>query len=241
MIASKICPSCGAQNDLIFTNCVFCKSSLPHTDINSITNDDLIMKASEWVTKSQQPFIEIKDPNSNDWTGRGIKTIAHGEILSYAEKYLSLLKVRSLNNPTLAETYHDLSNKLSVNKIVGQKECKKKGGINFNKPAVQLGLYVMSAILIIAIVLAIILDEKNDSEGIEKEKARLENILFQINEDIANKNYDAAEIKATQLRYAGPDIYLLSGEEAKKAWDETREQLLIKIERLKRENQSGYN
>jgi len=47
----KDCISCGAPNDIMFTNCVFCKTSLPVIDNDSISNDDLVMLTSDWDYK----------------------------------------------------------------------------------------------------------------------------------------------------------------------------------------------
>jgi len=47
MASIKECSSCGAQNDVIFTNCMFCNTSLPIVDENSITNNELISYESK--------------------------------------------------------------------------------------------------------------------------------------------------------------------------------------------------
>ena len=108
MVATKICPSCGAQNDLIFTNCLFCKTSLPSANINEIPNDELIMKASEWVGKSSEHILVIKGPNADEWTGKGIVTMMQGEIVGNAEKYLNLLSVRAISNEAMNSVYQNL-------------------------------------------------------------------------------------------------------------------------------------
>jgi len=72
MSATKTCPSCGAENDVIFTNCMFCKTSLPQIDMNSISNEDLILNAGEWVGKARQNDYNLvrKDSNANEWSGK---------------------------------------------------------------------------------------------------------------------------------------------------------------------------
>ena len=72
MKATKECHSCGAPNDLLFSNCVFCKAPLP-LDENSLTNEELIMNASDWISKSTLQLLAIKGPNANQFTGKDIK------------------------------------------------------------------------------------------------------------------------------------------------------------------------
>ena len=107
MIATKKCSNCGADNDLIFTNCQFCKSPLPAVDSKSISNEDLITNAGEWVGKVGSSFT-ITAENANAWTGKGFRTYESSEIEGYALKYLSLLQVRASNNMTLKIVYDSL-------------------------------------------------------------------------------------------------------------------------------------
>ena len=185
MTATKECSSCGAQNDVIFTNCTFCKTALPQVDQNSISNEDLIMKASEWVGKSSEPMLIIQGPDSNQWTGKGIVNIMQAEIIGNAEKYLNLLAVRAMANPTLAITYQDLRIKLEKNSKSGS---KKKV------------LRIVIPILLI-VVLGIIIGVMSSKEGNEEEKEinRLDKIEIQINDAIKNKDYDNALILTDQL------------------------------------------
>lgn len=120
MAATKECPSCGAQNDVIFTNCMFCKTSLPPTNFDEISNEDLVMKASEWVGKSKEHTIDL----GKDMPNRKFGTIAimkHGEILGNAEKYLNVLALRSISNNALSIVYIDLKEKLKENSEKGAK------------------------------------------------------------------------------------------------------------------------
>ena len=126
MAASIVCKSCGAPNDPIFTNCAFCKTALPQMDMSSISNDDLVMNAAEWVGKTSEGFIVIHGPNSNEWTGKDIRRFQHGEIVGVAEKYLSLLAVRATTSPTLAVVYQDLKSKLDTNTKSGQRKSPQR-------------------------------------------------------------------------------------------------------------------
>lgn len=113
MSATKKCTNCGAENDLLLTNCLYCKSSLPQVDVNSISNEELILKAGEWVGKVGQNYEEItKDFNA--WTGKGRIEISSNQIEGLALKYLSLLQVRSVNNSNLLMAYTDLKRELDI-------------------------------------------------------------------------------------------------------------------------------
>ena len=125
MSATKVCPTCGAENDVIFTNCLYCKTSLPKVDMNSISNEDLIMNAGEWVGKARQHDYHIRrdDADSNEWTGKGIHVIhiKNAEMVGNAEKYLSLIQVRSISNSNLLPLHESLRRQLVDNILFASK------------------------------------------------------------------------------------------------------------------------
>lgn len=105
---SKKCTNCGNDNDPILTNCLFCKSPLPVIDMNSISNEALVMNAGEWIGKLKGGYYIRKDKDSNFLTQKGIKFFNKTEIQGYARQYLSLIQVRALSNPPLFSLYEDL-------------------------------------------------------------------------------------------------------------------------------------
>ncbi len=107
MSATKKCPNCGAENDLLFTNCLYCGSPLPEVDLNSISNEELLLNAGEWVGKVGNNFEHITD-KYNEWTGKGKIVISANQIEGLSQKYLTLLQVRSLSNPNLMIAYQNL-------------------------------------------------------------------------------------------------------------------------------------
>ena len=109
MSATKKCTNCGADNDLFLTNCLFCKSPLPEVNLDSISNEDLIMKAGEWIGKVGSKFIN-RTENFNEWTGKGQTVMSANIVEGLAQKYLSLLQVRSISNQNLMLVYNDLKN-----------------------------------------------------------------------------------------------------------------------------------
>lgn len=107
MSSRKKCTNCGADNDPLITICIYCKSPLASTDINSISDEELILNAGEWIGKVGESYEHITE-KFNMWTGKGMVKISANELEGLAQRYLSLLQVRSLNNANLQMAYSDL-------------------------------------------------------------------------------------------------------------------------------------
>ncbi|MEQ9288694.1 MAG: hypothetical protein RIG77_17365 [Cyclobacteriaceae bacterium] len=150
MQATKECSNCGADNDPILTNCLYCKSPLPDIDIDSISNEDLIMNAGEWVGKVGQAFEHITE-NYNEWTGKGKIVISANQLEGMAQKYLSLLQVRCMDNPRLQMAYTDLKTEFD-NKRKGL-AYKIGGGDKKKGTVIIVGLIIMLLILLIPIII----------------------------------------------------------------------------------------
>lgn len=226
MAATKECPSCGAQNDVIFTNCMFCKTSLPTVDEDSITNDELVMKASEWVGKSSEPMLVMQGPNANEWTGKGIVRMMQAEIIGNAEKYLNLLAVRATSNPTLAVTYQGLRDKLDKNTKSGSK-----------KKVLRIALPILGFVLLMVFVF-FMASREGDAENSYQEK--LDKVEIQIDEALKEKNYDYALILIEKLVW-DHELNYESNQKKAEAYDKKRKELKETVLTLKKENQNGNN
>lgn len=148
MNTTKNCKNCGADNDPLLSNCIFCKTPLPEVDINSISNEELILNAGEWVGKVGNDFEQMTE-NFNVWTGKGMIVISANQIEGLAQKYLSLLQVRSLNNQQLLMAYQDLK------KEFDQKRSNifyKIGGGNKKKGMVFSFLIILFIIFLIGML-----------------------------------------------------------------------------------------
>ncbi len=235
MKAVKECISCGALNDVIFSNCLFCRTSLPVIDYDSISNEQLVMNASDWVARVSEPYFEIRDPHSNDWTGRGIQRIIHGEIVGNAQKYLVILQIRSQSNSILQEVYDDLHSQFVVNKQKGETQWHREGRHSqfFDNRIMLTFSMILAFVIMIGVAIAIAVGEINQNELLLKEKERLEHIEAQINTAILDGDYEAAGMLVPQLRYSGPDIHLKSGSKKQDNYDLIREELTDKINSLK--------
>ncbi len=222
MSAIKKCPNCGADNDLFFTNCQFCKSPLPSGDTNSISNEDLITNAGEWVGKVGTSFT-VTAENTNAWTGKGIRTYQSSEIEGYALKYLSLLQARAANNSTLKIVYDSLKNDFERKK---SSVISKIGGGDKNK-----GIFlIFFAVLAIVFITFFLLPSEPDDY--DKEIKRLDNIEAQVLENIKNKNYDNALILLNGMDYS---LYWSGAGDSipKKAWRSKREGYIRTIKEIK--------
>jgi hypothetical protein len=99
---SKKCTSCGNDNDPLLSNCLFCKSSLPVIDLNSIPNEVLVMNAAEWIGKLKEGWYNAKAPNVLP------RMVLKGEIQGNALRYLSLLEIRASTSINLVNTVNNL-------------------------------------------------------------------------------------------------------------------------------------
>lgn len=222
MSATKKCTNCGADNDLIFTNCQFCKSPLPSTDANSISNEDLITNAGEWVGKVGNSYT-VTAENANTWTGKGFRTFESSEIEGYALKYLSLLQVRASTNISLQIVHDSLRKEFDAKR---NSLISKIGGGDKKKAMLFIFL---AAIVIFGLIMLIIPGEPDDNEV---EIQRLENIEKQVVESVESKNYDKALLLLNSMEYsiswsgAGDSI-------PKQAWHSKKEGYIHTIEGLK--------
>ena len=183
----KDCTSCGAPNDIMFTNCVFCKTSLPVIDNDSILNDDLVMLTSDWVSKSSEGLLIIESPKKNEWTGKGIVRMQPGEVWGNAEKYLSLLSIRSISNPTLSNLYIDLKSKFEQNKKISKK----------NSPVKHL-LKIFGFLMLLGVPLIYIL-WKAETDETDQCQSKIDGVEIKIDKAFQEQNYDYALILVDQL------------------------------------------
>jgi hypothetical protein len=144
---SKNCTNCGADNDPIFTNCIFCKTALPVIDLNSLSNEELIMNAGEWIGKLKEGFYTVTTANANMWLGRGISNINKAQIQGFALKYLTLIQIRTLSNNNLLNIYNDLKNEYNIGVSSDDAITKKR----------KLGIRLLIGMAIFFIIYALVL------------------------------------------------------------------------------------
>ena len=143
------------------------------------------MKASEWVGKSSEPMLVIQGPEANEWTGKGTVRMMQAEIIGNAEKYLNLLEIRAITNPTLSVTYKGLRDKLAKNSDSGS---KKK---------VLRWVYLIIGLVVLMTFVIIMASGEKDAENSYQEK--LKKVEIQIDEALKEKNYDYALVLIDKL------------------------------------------
>ncbi len=225
MSSGKQCPNCGADNDLLFTNCQFCKTGLPTIDVNSISNEDLLQNAAEWVAKMGMPF-SVSGPNANQWTGKDIRHYQVNEIAGIALKYLTLLQIRSKNNTELLQTYQELKH-LHNSKTSGF--FTKIGGGNK-----MLGGLLLFFLVYLITSFAWCTNQCSSDSTYDTEIKRLKSLEQQVVEKTSNKEYDNALILLNGMEYS---IHWSNSDSLEvNAWRRKKEGYLNTIRELRSKN-----
>lgn len=239
--ATKECPNCGAKNDVIFTNCIYCKTSLPHVDINALSNDTLVMNASQWIgnidgiNENRGLRIELESSTgANKFFGeRDYKYISYGEVVGFAEKYLRLLEIRGAHNETLKSTAEDLRQKFRENlSNVGKKE--KKWWLNY---------WTIVVIFLIVVITGGTIGIRGEVNTAKERYSKLDAIELKIENSIAEKNYEQALIQAEQLNWTW-DLSNESNKKTAEQYDlkkENYKKSILKLLELKKEESNNGN
>lgn len=244
--ATKECPSCGAQNDVIFTNCMFCKTALPKVDISAISNDDLLMKVSEWLGKldgvhkyrlGEEYHILIRPPKDfrreNKWWNpdidNGMMRLEIGEIKGNIEKYLNLLQIRSVNNDYLKTLHKELNEKFYL--ISHKKEQSKSGG---TKTLIWCGIGFVLLMIFVGFMAS------GESKEEKERFSKLDAIEQKIESAIIEKNYEYALIQVEQLNWSW-DLNYDSNKQTAKQYDVKRENYKKLITKLMKDAENADN
>lgn len=229
----KQCTNCGADNDLLFTYCQFCKSALPHIDFESISNEDLIQSAAEWVGKTGAPFT-VQGPNVNEWTGRGIRRYNVSEIEGFALRYLTLLELRAKGNINLGETQRQLKTEFERKRNSGTAKLFRG---DYNKKVLVFGCGIPFALMMIFWIISLLYSVKslNDPDLFKDPNKDLKSIEEEIIKRIEEKDYDKALILTNKLEYDG-NMYNRSDSAKIASWHERRKSYQKMIYELRKNN-----
>lgn len=225
------CPSCGAKNDMMFTNCIYCNTPLPQIEMD---NDELVSNASEWIGRlsgSNQSDIRIQIEYAS---GQNInmgktkfKVLSFAEVVGYAEKYLNLLELRSYENLQLKNLTERLKHRFDRNLDGAKKKHKNEL------------LFVMLMLLIVFIPYFFIIrniDSESDNKIENDRYLKLDVIEQKIEDSIVEKNYDRALTQVERL-YWSWDLNTESGKDAAKQYDLKRENYRKTISELMKDEQ----
>lgn len=218
MKAIKECKNCGAENDLLFTNCLFCKTPLPNIDVSSLSNEELIRSTAKWIGYLKEETVSLYGSNPNKITGKDITVLKRGQIEGSAREYLTLLKVRSISSAELLSIYENLAQEFEKNKNFETEEAKrKKSTTSFLKGAKFgcLGLIVFSVIFPLLLIPIINQDDERKDEIRKSEDLQTEITILKLETDekellqsIELKDYDKALILINKLEYLPNKKYL---------------------------------
>lgn len=127
-----ICKHCGFdQNDIVLSNCIVCKKPLPIPDINSVSDEEIVLNTGEWVGKvGDSSFHTTQDFNiwktaflKNKYLGlniggvdKGVVEMSKEKIDEVAIKYLSILESRTISNIALKPVYLSLKTEFDTKK-----------------------------------------------------------------------------------------------------------------------------
>lgn len=143
MIRPEKCPNCGFDNnDIIMAHCAICTKPLSKIKIESISDEDIVLSAGEWIGKvGDKHYQTTNDFNiwksaflKNKYLGlkiggpdKGIFEISKEEVSRIASKYLEILRIRAEKNAALKPVYdnllkeYDSKNKSLISRFGGQK------------------------------------------------------------------------------------------------------------------------
>ncbi|MDD4783799.1 MAG: hypothetical protein PHX16_09275 [Syntrophaceticus sp.] len=138
---SNVCNSCGGMNDPLAESCIYCKKALPKIDSESFSNELLIEKTSEWISKSKLRYIKTGKVDAN----RQDIEIPNREIRAYADKYLTLLAYRAGKCPELNVIYKELKeNFLSVKPTLFQNSTSIYLVVTLSFLVISMGILYLS-------------------------------------------------------------------------------------------------
>lgn len=195
MSSIKSCKACGADNDVIFDNCMYCKKPLERTDVNVISNEELISKTGEWIGKSRSVQIILPPPEGKSafWASLNPSILTNGQIRGYAQKYLSMLAYRASQNHDIKVIYDDLQSKYNHTKT--------------SNPT-KLILSVIAGLMLVGAIGGIISSVTDNSDKKdrvllkEKEKQRIEQVISEVRKMTAEKDLNGALLKSSEIMWA---------------------------------------
>lgn len=211
MKTNKECKNCGAENDLLFTNCLFCKTPLPNVDVSSLSNEELIRSTAKWIGYLREESLTLYGLNPNRITGKDITVLKRGQLEGNAREYLTLLKVRSLSSTELLGIYEGLSAEFEKNKNFETEEAKrKKSTTTFlkNSKFGCLGIFVFSVIFPLLLLPFINVDNNRENEIRINEELQTDITILKLESDekevlqlIELKEYNKALLLLNKIDY----------------------------------------
>lgn len=157
---STECDNCGAENELLISNCAYCGNSLIHEKYIERESDELeelVQECSSWIGKYEGIVSSIGSLNNAKQldslsatpifgslmsNSLGSNSISYSEILRKVHHYLDLLEIKSSNSSVLREKVEQFKKRFERAKLQEKKT-------NQNKVRLIIGLVLTLVVIIV--------------------------------------------------------------------------------------------
>jgi len=218
------CGKCGAAIEPIMSNCMFCGAPTRSRDHDSMSDEQLIMRASEWIGKISDGIVHLEAPNANHFTGKGIKALNKGEIAGIAAQYLNVLHIRARRNTVIAPMVASLDSQYAKNKRSMPKNYKMLLG---------------AGVLMILMLVASEMNLNSHERKINNAVATLSSLEVRIQDAVTSHDFAAARTLVVQLDWPNAEGHAETDEIWSNKHAEKRRAYLETIARLEQELQRG--
>ncbi|MEI7596983.1 MAG: hypothetical protein WCK02_14640 [Bacteroidota bacterium] len=104
MAAENICPNCGASNDPVFANCLFCNTQLIKVELSTLSSEAIIENCGLWIGRlagaNSEEGVRLSTGEKGLLSDK-FHQLTIGEVKGYVDKYMILLETRTIGNPSL--------------------------------------------------------------------------------------------------------------------------------------------
>lgn len=234
-LSTKRCGQCGAENDLILSNCKHCNSSLPRTDLDTLPEEQLLNNCSYWLAileglKDYSAYHAAKsaeDMAKQPLMGLVSKLTSSGpglsEIIGNTDKYIRALAVRAKSSLELAAHIQEFKERQQAALATIEANRKKKRRMALIiVPAAIGGLLLMVGVIL---YFTVVVDMKKEAA----EETRLNAVVEKAEQALAKGDKTSAKFFISQIKWGVTDIDGNMNTNKAKAWDEKRETMLKAI------------
>ena len=235
-LATKTCKQCGAENDLILSNCKNCNSSLPRIELDTIPEEQLLNNCSYWLAKLESlkdfdSYFSAKsaeDISKQALFGALTKLTTSGpslsEVIGSTDKYIRALAVRAQSSLELATHIQEFKERQKV-ALAGIEANRRKKSL--------LAVIIVPAALVLLPALGWAVFHFTIGAEMQKssaEETRLNVVIGKAEQAIARGDMKAAKFFVSQIKWEAIDLNDKIPSDKAKAWDEKRAAMLKAIE-----------
>jgi hypothetical protein len=236
LLSSKKCGQCGAENDLILSNCRYCNSSLPRIDLGSIPEELLLSNCSYWLAKledlkdyrSYSAAKQAEETSKIAIIGAIAKLTTSGpslsDIIGNTDQYIRALSVRAQTSLEFIPHILEFKQRQQAALTAIEANRRKKKNRTLLVPLVAVCVLFLIALTIYFTVLA------PAAKREVAEEAKLAALVEKAEQAIARGDKNSARFYVSQIKWDVPDEDGKVVLEKAKAWDEKREAMLKAIE-----------